>query len=156
MLNYQQQNSEQTLAEGLREYATVYQDLLNHRATSEAATEFFRCHDTVHVVFGCDVSLADEGIVKISSFFGTTEGLGVMRGYRLEESKEIYETLPVGDIITTACTAIVWVPRTLWRCMRMQQRWPWDDFDAQLEQPLADIRQHFGITVAHSRSLSGS
>ena len=42
---------------------------------SPEAAHFFRCHDTVHVVFGCGTTLDDEAVVKIASLLGTTAGL---------------------------------------------------------------------------------
>lgn len=79
MLAYQAQNSTLTLGQGLEEYLTHHADHLSQRKLSRAAEEFFRCHDTIHVLFGCDISLADEAVVKISSLLGTTGGMAVMR-----------------------------------------------------------------------------
>lgn len=85
MLNYQLQNSSQSLAEGIAEYYAVHADQIRTRQLTPEATEFFRCHDVVHVVFGCDISLSQELVVKLSSMFGTSAGLSVLQGYRLEE-----------------------------------------------------------------------
>lgn len=147
MLGFQQQDSQLTLAEGLAEYFAANAPRFNGRHFTSPAAEFFRCHDTAHVVFGCDISLADELVVKISSVFGTSAGLGVMRGYALPESKEIYEELTLSLIVATAIQAIVLVPLTIWRCLRMSKRWPWDDFDNYLDMPLSQLRQELGIRV---------
>ncbi len=128
----------------------MFEKQLTSRGMSPEAASFFRCHDVVHVVFGCDVSLEDEAVVKISSFFGTDGGAEVMRGYRLPESNEIYGGLNWSEIIVTTAKAFVLVPRTIWRCTHMTRRWPWTDFDGYLDTSLAEIRQQFGITVAHS------
>lgn len=87
-------------------------------------------------------------VVKISSFFGTTEGLRTLRGYRLPASKEIYADIGPRDIARMTVKSTVLIPKVLWRCSRLHKRWPWDGFDAQLERPLCDIRQEFGIRVA--------
>jgi hypothetical protein len=97
------------------------------------------------VVFGCTTDLLDEAVVKIWSFFGTTGGLGLLRGYRLPESQKIYEKLPVPEIVRTAVRSLVAVPITLWRCVRMRKRWPWSDFDPYRRVPLAEIRREYGI-----------
>lgn len=149
MYNYQLQDSSQTLAQAIQEYNAVHARQLRTRHLSAAAVEFFRCHDVVHVVFGCDITLRDEAIVKINSVFGTTAGLGVLRGYSLAESKEVYETLKLGEILTTTIASFVLIPRTIWRCRRMEQRWLWDDFDPYWNIPLNQIRRQFGIRVAH-------
>ncbi len=148
MLAYQSQNSTATLAEGLAEYVHAHPFLKRGDGMSAQAQEFFRCHDVVHVVYGCDTSLNHEAVVKLSSFFGTTTGFGAMRGYRLYESLDIYRKLRLTDILWTIAASVVIVPRTLWRCARQKQRWPWDAHDAWMHKPLADIRTAFGIRVA--------
>ena len=109
----------------------------------------FHSHDVVHVVFGCGLSLEDELVVKVSSFFGTTGGMAVIRGYRLPESKEIYGTLRLADIVRTTAKSLYLVPRTIFRCLRMPKRWPWEGFDDYLGMPLEQLRQQFGVHVAH-------
>lgn len=62
MARYQEPDSTLTLAEGLREYDATRGDLAGGRGASDAAREFFRCHDAAHVVFGCDTTLPQEGV----------------------------------------------------------------------------------------------
>lgn len=148
MLSYQAQDCSATLGQGLAEYARAHPFLKRGESLSVEAREFFRCHDVVHVVYGCDTSLPQEAVVKLSSFFGTTGGFGVMQGYRLYESQDIYRQLRLGDVAWTIVAAFVIVPRTLWRCARQTRRWPWDAHDAWLNVPLAEIRATFAIRVA--------
>ena len=89
-----------------------------------------------------------EVVVKISSFFGATGGAEVIRGYRLPESKEIYGELVWRDILKTAAKSFYLVPRTIFRCMRMRERWPWLNFEPHLDTPLVRIRADFGIDVS--------
>ncbi|MEL6363038.1 MAG: hypothetical protein AAFR21_18375 [Pseudomonadota bacterium] len=149
MLEYQKQNSVQSLSEGIAEYFLEHEQYFGSRKMTSEAVEFFRCHDVAHVVFGCDISLNDELVVKISSMFGTTAGFGVLRGYNLAESKEVYDELGVFDALRTAAKSIVLIPMTLWRCFCMRKRWCWDNFDDYLELPLNQLRDHFGVRVAH-------
>ena len=51
-----------TLEEGLREYYASRKDLVGGRGISPAAREFFRCHDTAHVVFGCSTTFTARAI----------------------------------------------------------------------------------------------
>lgn len=151
-LEYRRGDAKLTLAEGLREYYASRPGLVDGRGVSEAARQFFRCHDAAHVVFGCSTSLPDEAVVKIWSFFGTTAGLALLRDYRLPESREIYEELAWRDIATTALRSLVGVPRILWRCSRMHKRWPWSDFERYLDVPLCDIRREYGIGLGPDRA----
>ena len=116
---------------------------------SPEAEQFFRCHDAAHVVFGCGIALDDEAIVKISSILGTSAGLGVLKGYRLHESIQIYKQLPLRAVLSSVARSIAVVPLTILRCMNQRFPWPWADFERYLAVPLRDIRQQFGIKVAH-------
>jgi hypothetical protein len=149
MLAFQHQDSQQTLAEGIAEYYAAYPNLVKVRGLSPQAKEFFRCHDAAHVVFGCSTRLDDEAVVKISSLAGTTAGFGVLQGYRLHESIEIYKQIPVLTALGAILRSVVTVPRTLMRCLNQRERWPWSGFEAYLGVPLRDLRAKFGITVAH-------
>jgi hypothetical protein len=147
MLAYQRQDSDQTLAEGLAEYHAQHPETLRADDLGPEARAFFRCHDAAHVVLGCGTSLPHEAAVKIFSLFGTTGGLRVLRGYRLHESKRIYQRIGIGEVIVMALRAVVIVPLTIIRCLRQPRRWPWDDFAAYEERPLAALRRDFGIRV---------
>ncbi len=151
-MDYERPNAKTTLEQGLSEYYSDREDLVTGRAASAQAREFFRCHDAAHVVFGCGTTLPQEFLIKIWSLFGTTAGLGVLRGYRLRESQEIYTTLSFGEILRTIQFALAHAPIVFWRCLRMRQRWPWSDFSSYLSMPLVDIRQEFGIRVVEADS----
>jgi hypothetical protein len=122
MLGYEIQESPQTLAEGIAEYHAANPGLADVRSMSAEAMTFFRCHDVAHVVFGCSTDLDDEAVVKLSSIFGTSAGIGVLRGYRLHESVEIYKRLPPGAVLESIGHSIVVVPRTIFRCLRQRSR----------------------------------
>lgn len=147
---YLQQDSPQTLTEGLAEYASAHREQLTNRLNSEAARKFFDAHDTAHVVFGCGITLTDEAVVKVCSIFGTSEGFAVLRGYAAAESKNIYRELALSDIVATTIQSFALVPRAIWHCQRMRERWPWRDHQQFLDQPLHAIRTQFGIRVLHS------
>lgn len=149
---FQHQESQQTLAEGLAEYFAANPGLSHGRDMSAEAGEFFRCHDVVHVVFGCDVALDDEAVVKIASLLGTTAGLRVLKGYRLNESLRIYRRLHVADVLRSVARSVVIVPRTALRCLAQKARWPWTEHRQYLHAPLHELREEFGIRVAHDNS----
>jgi len=68
MHEFEAQATRMTLAEGLAEYYATNPDLKRGEALPPATRDFFRCHDAVHVVFGCGTAFADEAVVKLSSF----------------------------------------------------------------------------------------
>lgn len=154
MLRYQEPEATLTLAEGLREYYASRSDLSGGRGASEAAREFFRCHDAAHVVFGCDTTLGQEGIVKLWSFFATDAGFSLLRAYNLPESREIYAKLTPREELRAARTTLAAFPRVLWRSLRMRRRWPWSEFGAYLDVPLREIRRELGIEVIRCAGVS--
>jgi hypothetical protein len=151
MLAFQAQDSAMTLEAGLGEYYASRDGLVDGRGVSDSAREFFRCHDTAHVVFGCSTSLVDEAIVKMWSFFGTTAGFSLLRDYRSPESKEIYEQIPWSDVPGTAIASMRVAPRVFAGCRRMHERWPWSDFDRHLGTRLVELRNEYGIRVVAPR-----
>jgi hypothetical protein len=155
MHSFERQASAQTLAQGLAEYYDANPPLAKGRGMSIAAQEFFRCHDAAHVVFGCGNTLHDEVVVKIASLFGTTAGVRILKGYRLLESREIYEKLSVLDVLRSIGQSAFLIPSTIVRCVWQRRRWPWESFDQYLHVPLRDIRKEYGIRVAHDRVSDG-
>ena len=146
---FERQNSLQTLAAGIAEYHEANPGLAQGRSLSPEANEFFRCHDAVHVLYGCGNTLNDEAAVKISSMLGTSAGLSVLRGYTLHESLEIYRALRVSDVLVSILHSVFIVPRTIVRCLRQSKRWPWQNFEQYKQLSLREVRKEFGIRVAH-------
>ena len=147
-MEYQRSDSQMTLQQGLEEYYASRDDLKYGRGLSVAATEFFRCHDTVHVVFGCDTELPSEAGVKMWSFFGTDAGIRRLhQGYALEESKEIYTSLGFRQIVDAALRSLVIVPVVILSSFKLKKRWSWSEFDEYLSTPLVSIRSEFGIKL---------
>ena len=141
-------DSTQTLAEGLAEYFASHPELKRDaNLASGEARQFFRCHDVVHVVYGCGTSMSDEAVVKLASLCGTTGGLRVLRGYAHHESLDIYRSLPWGDTLRALLAAPYLIVRTLWRCARQRQRWPWAEHAEFMHVSLREIRAQFGISV---------
>jgi len=151
---FEVQGSRQTLAAGLAEYFAKNSFLVRGPSLSPEAQKFFGSHDVIHVLYGCSTSLPDEVIVKLSSIFGTTGGMSVLRGYRLHESIDIYRKLHIIDMLRTVAAATYLVPRTVLRCLRQHRRWPWTEHESYLSVPLCELRAQFGIQVARRDAAS--
>lgn len=149
MHQFESAESRQPLAEGLAEYYAANPHLTRGASLSPEAGEFFRCHDTVHVLYGCGTTMPDEAVVKLASIFGTTGGLSVLKGYALHESVDIYRKLPLGSTARAVVAAPYLVTRTIWRCTRQPAKWPWSEHERYMRIPLRELRSEFGIEVAH-------
>lgn len=152
-LRFQSPQTTQTLAQGLTEYFHAHPSLKRESdLPSLEAKQFFRSHDTVHVLYGCGTTMPDEAVVKLSSLFGTTGGLGVLRGYALHATLDVYAHLPLGSTALAILASPYLIVRTVWRCMRQARRWPWVEHEQFLNTPLNELRRQFRIRVAHERS----
>ena len=146
MARYQELASQLTLKEALEEYHELNSKILYKREMSSDSKVFFACHDVAHVVFACDTSLLNEGMVKMWTAFGTT--LGFWRhiaAYSRQETNEIVKELGWKLIIATSFQSLIIMPRVLRRCFAMKKRWPWSSFEEYLNVPLAEIRHEFNI-----------
>lgn len=147
---FESRASTQTLAEGLAEYFDAHPGLKREEhLVSAEARQFFRSHDIVHVLYGCGTSMPDEAIVKLASLFGTTGGVQVLRGYTHHETLDIYRRLPLSSTLVALLLSPYLLVRTIWRCIRQPQRWPWADNELYMTHSLAELRSTFGIRVAH-------
>ena len=144
---YQVQTSQQTLAKGLEEYYVLNPQLKRGDQLSRTAMDFFRSHDVVHVLYGCNVSMPHEAVVKLSSLFGTTGGMSVLRGYLLQESIDVYRKLPWRDTMKAVVISPYLIARSLWRCAHQREPWPWTGCESFMDMPLCEIRSRFGIKV---------
>jgi ubiquinone biosynthesis protein Coq4 len=149
--NFESASSTQTLAQGLQEYFAANPSLKRQDSLLTAeARQFFLSHDIVHVLYGCGTTMPDEAVVKLSSLFGTTGGLQVLRGYTNYETLDIYTKLPLWQTVLALLMAPYLIARTIWRCARQTERWPWVDNQQYMEAPLAEVRSKFRIKVAHA------
>lgn len=149
--HFESPGSRQTLREGLAEYFAANPALKRDGdLVSPEARLFFRCHDTVHVVYGRGTTMVDEAVVKLATLWGTTGGRSALRGYRLHESLDIYRHLDARDTAIALLAAPYLLVRTAWRCSRQASKWPWADHDQFLETPLCTLRERFGIRVTGS------
>ena len=74
MFDFERQESRQTLAEGIAEYYSEFKKHFSARKMTPEAEAFFRRHDAAHVVFGCDISLDQELVVKINKQYTRNNG----------------------------------------------------------------------------------
>ena len=148
MLAYQQQDCELTLAEGLDAYRAANPTLDVPRDLESPGGRFFRGHDIVHVVFGCDTSLFQEAMADAWTLFGTTVGFRRFVGFfSLPEHQHVIEKIGKRRAVLTAIRAAPLIVRIARRARQMSRKWPWQEFDQFLPMRLTEIRREFNIQV---------
>jgi ubiquinone biosynthesis protein Coq4 len=147
-LRYASQASSQTLREGLAEYYEHNPALLDPAQMDPQAAQLFRQHDAAHVVFGCDTSLRGETLIDTWTIFGSTIGLrGYLAYLKLPQVNQLFAQAGARRIASELLRCLGDVLRVIWRSQRLRQKWAWRGYDAHLDQPLAEIRERFGIRV---------
>jgi uncharacterized tellurite resistance protein B-like protein len=146
---YQDQDSSQTLREGLEEFHAGFDNVIQEKdMSSERARELFRCHDTCHVVFGCDTTVGNEVLVDTWSIFGTDVSVKEYSEYlRIPEAQQ---ALTGAGFVRTLLESIRATPRlfdVFLRTREMTKKWPFYSGDAYLDIPLAEIRKEFNIQL---------
>jgi hypothetical protein len=149
---YQRQDSELTLREGLAEYYEGHRGLFRPSQLTEDSAGFFRSHDIAHVVFGLDTTLNDEALADAWTLLGTDVGLQRYVGY-LRTSPETQQLMKQIGWARTALISLRVLPQlfTLWlHTRKMTRKWPWEFNEGFMDVPLRDIRRKFHIHLTDS------
>jgi ubiquinone biosynthesis protein Coq4 len=147
-LRYMEQETSQSLAEGLEEYYARNPGLIAPSGLPPEAAELFRQHDAGHVVFGCDTSLRGETLIDTWTVFGTTAGLrGYLRYFGVPQVNQIFADTGYARIAAESVRCLPDALRVIARSRRLASRWPWDRWEGYLERPLSEVRREFGIRV---------
>jgi hypothetical protein len=147
---YQDQASQQTLAEGLAEYYVANQGIIT-RPDDLPAESFalFRSHDICHVVFGLDTSLADETIVDTRTLLSCDVGVRRYLKYLStdKEAKALFADLGAWRAVWATMLALPRIVRAMYEALRVPKKWPWTPPQSYLARSLEELRREFRIRV---------
>ena len=149
--HYQDPASEQTLREGYAEYVHANPELLDPDALGKAG-RFFRAHDYVHVLFGCDTSVIHEALMDTWTIFGTTAGWRELTDYYKDPQQRaiIHDIVRQIGFLTFLWTLFAAAPRAfrvIRNTRKMTEKWPLYDHQQFLDVPLVELRRRFNIQV---------
>jgi hypothetical protein len=149
-LGYQQQDSAQTLAEGLAEYYAANAGRVTRPADlPPKSADLFRRHDTCHVIFGLDTSPEDETITDTRAMLSCDVGLRRYAGYLLSDpqAKAIFKEFGVLEAVWLTIRSVPRMGRAALEALKMTRRWPWNAPDGYQHRTLADLRREYGIRL---------
>jgi ubiquinone biosynthesis protein Coq4 len=136
------------LREGVKRFCEGNAAVFSERDMSSEASEFFRCHDTAHVVFGCDTSIFGEGILKIFTICGTTLGFWKhVKGYADADAFALFRQYSWRHLVGHIFKLVANVPRAFIHAKQMSKPWPWADHSLYLDRSIKEIRREFNIKV---------
>ncbi|HUO88549.1 MAG TPA: hypothetical protein VMU08_05195 [Rhizomicrobium sp.] len=146
---YQEQDSQQTLAEGLEEYYRVNQGVVSRPATlAPESAALFRSHDVCHVIFGLDTTLADETMADTRTLLSSDVGWKTYLGYANDPlAKAVFKELGLLRTITVTLRTLPRILRAIGENRRMKKKWPWRPPEAYFGRSLAALRREYGIRV---------
>ena len=153
-LEYQYQNSKQTLREAIEEYHRYLTHIGRQILAdgSEDADPIWLYHDATHAIFGHDTTIEGEAALDFWVFFGTTFSWKLLKKYR-----QLPEIRDLSRAVVTEL-GIKFLPKLYWRnkhviwtvirhTRRMNKKWPFELPSTLLDRRLCDLRAEYGITV---------
>ncbi len=153
-LEYQNQNSKQTLREAIEEYhrylAHIGRQILADGP--EDLDPIWLYHDATHAVFGQDTTIEGEAALDFWVLFGTTFSWKLLKKYQqIPEIKDLSRAL-VSELGITFIPKLYWRnKRVIWTVIRhtrrMNKKWPFELPLPLLDRTLSDLREEYGITV---------
>ena len=151
MLEYQKQNCELTLKEGISIYHSSFPDSKEiYKDGSEK--KIWRYHDATHVIFGMDVSLEEETILDTWAIWGTDFTLiQALSYYKLPELKELqdklFKELKVSGFLMLYKNVFKTKIKVLRKVWKMKKKWPYQFPNDFYDRKICDLRKEYGISI---------
>ena len=154
MLNFQKQNSEQTLGEGLEEFYSINTQFRDLAEKDNPNAHIFKEHDYTHVLFGLGTSIEEESLLDTYVIWGMKfNWRKIIDFYKDPEYKEV-----IGDIVRKHggywgifkiyMSLIPVKIRVFLRCMKMKKKWNYHEIsDQMLNSKLCDLRKEYNIEL---------
>ena len=152
MLEYQKQNCDLTLQEGLECYYKSFPETTEIFEDNNESGTLLRDHDCTHVIFGLDISIEQESILDSWVLWGSKWELKYLLGYqKLPQIKKLYKDL-VNEIGYFGFIKILWKlsgikRKVIFRTFKMKKKWPFKMPEEYLSMKISDLRKMHGIKV---------
>lgn len=149
-LDYQRQDSRQTLTEGLEEYYLANIGRVTRPSDLPAqSAQLFRNHDMCHVIFGLNTAPDDEALADTRTIVSCDIGARRYLAYLMHDQQAMTLFKEFGYLRSVWVTvlAIPRIVRAIAEAWRMKKRWPWTPPESFQSRTLADLRDEFGIRV---------
>ena len=149
-LRYREQNSLQTLAEGLAEYYAANEGKIARPSDlPPSSAALFRCHDMCHVIFGLDTTLADEAMADARTMLSCDVGPSKYVRYlgADPQAQKILKEIGPLAFVTGTLQAVPRMCRAVAEAWRMKKKWPWEPPATFMSRPIGELRREFGIRV---------
>ena len=152
MLEYQKQDCDLTLQEGLECYYKSFPESTDVFKDNHETGTLMRDHDCTHIIFGLDVSIEQEAILDSWVLWGSKWKLSYLLGYQnLPQIKQLYKDL-FKEFGLFGFIKIYWEigsikRKVIYRSLKMKQKWPFKVPEEYLSKKICDLREMHGIKI---------
>ena len=159
MLEYQKQNCDLTLAEGLQCYYDSFPKNKEIFVDAEGSETLLRDHDCTHVIFGLDISLDQEAILDTWVLWGSKFKWSYLLGYnKLPQIKELtkylFKELGVIGFLRLYWNVMAVKRKVIFKTFKMKKKWPFQVPERYLNMKISDLRKMHGIIVLKKEDLN--
>tara|TARA_B100000614_G_scaffold242637_1_gene244778 strand:- start:35 stop:526 length:492 start_codon:yes stop_codon:yes gene_type:complete len=161
MLEFQKQNCQLTLEEGLEIYYNAFEDQ-ESILKGDTLPEFIFGHDCTHVIFGLGLSLKEEAILDTYTIYGCKNSIKIIikAAGQIFKSKEllnlykklIYEHGLIGLLkLVNSSKKSKKIARI--KTKKMKKKWSYIVPKSYLSYKINDLRDEYGISILTEKEL---
>ena len=152
MLQYQEQDCELTLSEGLECYYKSFPDSKEVFKDNHESGTLLRDHDSTHVIFGLDISIEQEAILDTWVLWGSKFKWKYLLGYsKLPQITELQKGI-LKEFGFMGAIRLYWKVsaikrKVIYRTFKMKEKWPFKMPDEYMYMKISELRKIHGIEV---------
>ena len=152
MLQYQEQDCELTLSEGLECYYNSFPDSKEVFKDNDESGTLLRDHDSTHVIFGLDISIEQEAILDTWVLWGSRFKWKYLFGYsKLPQIAELQKGL-LKEFGFSGFIKLYWKVgaikrKVIYRTFKMKKKWPFKMPDEYMSMKISELREAHGIKI---------
>ena len=152
MYEYQKQECDLTLQEGLDCYYINFPEATEIMEDNKESGTLLRDHDCTHVIFGLDTSIEQESILDTWVIWGSKfQWKYILRYQKLPAIQQLYRDL-YKELGVFGFLKIFWKlgkikRKTMFRALKMKKKWPFKMPEEYLYMKISDLRDKHGIKI---------
>ena len=159
MFEYQKDDCDLTMSEGLRSYYDSFPESKKIFQDNPESGNLLRDHDCTHVIFGLDISIEQEAILDTWVIWGSSFKWKYLLGYsKLPQIKDLQKNL-FKEFGIKGFLKIYWnigaiKRKVIFRTFKMKKKWPFQMPEDYLDMKISDLREIHGINVLSQDELN--
>ena len=152
MLEYQEQDCDLTLAEGLECYYNSFPESKEVFKDDVESGTLLRDHDSTHVIFGLDISIEQEAILDTWVLWGSKFKWKYLFGYSklpqiIKLQKDLFKEFGFSGFIKLYWKVGAIKRKVIYRAFKMEKKWPFNMPDEYMSMKISELRKAHGIKI---------